>query len=191
MLARVLALGAVLVASASVLPAQDPIKRTAGEPLGRFAARVLPKGTELAHQPLEGRFGPGAGNVVLLFRQTGAVDSNYTGWVLVPANAASRATYTKFPLPKMREIPAHFEISVEAVFFANADSDAAPELIVLYSYHRNGSQDDDSTGCYVYHWTGKEFVSMEALERELAGFKSAAAIRAKLARARLKPNGHL
>ena len=137
--------------------AQDQLKRKPGEPLRAFAARILPKGMELAHQPVEGRFGPGAGNVVMLFRRTDDADSNYIGWVLTPQ--------AKHVLPKMREIPAHFQIEVQSVFYANADSDAAAELFVLYSYHRNGSQDDDSTAVYVYDWTGKEFVYLESLKR--------------------------
>jgi hypothetical protein len=165
------------LACLALLLAQDLVTREARKPLRTFAARILPKATELAHLPLEGRFGPGAGNIVLLFRRTDDVNSNYTGWVLVPA-AASK--YTRHVLPEMREIPGHFQIEVQAVFYANADSDPASELFVLYSYHRNGSQDDDSSAVAVYDWTGKEFVSLEALEKKLAGLKTAAAVRRAL-----------
>jgi hypothetical protein len=161
----------------ALLMAQDLMTREAREPLRTFASRALPKGTELAHLPLEGRFGPGAGNVVLLFRRTDDVNSNYSGWVLVPV---APSKYSRYVLPEMREIPGHFQIEVQAVFYANADSDPALELFVLYSYHRNGSQDDDSSAVAVYDWTGKGFVSLEAVEKKLAGLKTAAAVRASL-----------
>jgi hypothetical protein len=163
------------------LAAQDVVTRREREPLGKFAARLLPKGTEVAHSVLEGRFGPGPGNIVLLFRRTDDVNTNYTGWVLVPSGAGP-GKYVKHVLPKMREIPGHFYIEVQAVFYANADADPAPELLVLYFYHRNGSQDDDSSATYVYRWTGSGFASLEAVERQLVGLKSAAAVRARLPR---------
>ncbi|MBM3793364.1 MAG: hypothetical protein FJW31_04705 [Acidobacteria bacterium] len=108
------------------------IERPAGESPAVFAKRLTPANRELAHVPLEGAFGPGAGNVVLLWRKADAVDTNYTGEVLVPAaSAGSSRSYLRYSLPPMQEIPGHFEIDVAAVFYANADRDAPLELIVL------------------------------------------------------------
>ncbi len=162
-----------------LLFAAAAVERPAGESLAAFAKRLTPAGRELAHAPLEGAFGPGAGNVVLLWRKADAADTNYSGEVLVPAAAGSRS-YARHALPPMREIPGHFEIEVAAVFYANADRDAALELIVLYSYHRNGSQADDSHGVSVYDWTGRGFVSLDVIGGKLAGLDTAAKVRARL-----------
>lgn len=51
---------------------------------------------------------------------------------------------------------------------------------MLYSYHRNGSQQDDSHGVYVYDWTGRDFVSLDAVGAKLAGLDTAAKVRARL-----------
>ena len=167
----------------ATVEAQEPAPpRLPRETLAHYAARILPPGSELAHTPLEGRFGPGARNTLILFRATNDVNTNFSGWVMVPGTSGAPAKLTRHTLPAMREIPGHFEIAVEAVFYANADSDPAPELFVIYSYHRNGSQDDDARATAVYDWDGHGFLSLEPLEEQIAGFKTVAAIRAKLAR---------
>ena len=167
----------ILLASATAVAAQETITRQPKEAPADFAARLLPQATELAHTVVEGTFGPGAGNIVILFRARDNVNTNYTGWVLVPAGSSR---YRKYELPAMPEIPSRFEITVSAVMFANADKDPARELLVLYAYHRNGSEDDDSNGVHAYDWTGRGFTAMTGMDRNLAGLKTAAAVRRKL-----------
>ena len=167
----------ILLASTTVAVAQETVTRQPKEAPADFAARLLPQDRELAHTVVEGTFGPGPGNIVILFRARNDVNTNYTGWVLVPAGSSR---YRKYELPAMPEIPSRFEITVNAVMFANADKDAAREMLVLYSYHRNGSEDDDSNAVHAYDWTGRGFTGMAGIDRNLAGLKTAAAVRRKL-----------
>jgi hypothetical protein len=157
--------------------ARDAVTRRPGESTTDLVSRLLPKGTELAHPPVTGTFGPGPGNIVVLFRTANDTNTNYTGWVLVPAGAGK---FHHYVLPAMPEIAGQFEITVEAIVFANADNDSRRELLVLYSYHRNGSEQDDSHAVHAYKWDGRAFVAMEKLDEQLAGLKDAASVRRKL-----------
>ena len=167
----------LLLAFPAILHAQDTVARLPREAAADFAARLLPANSELAHTVIEGAFGPGAGNIVVLYRARDSVNTNYSGWVLAPAGPSK---YRKYELPAMTEIPGQFEITVTAVMFANADKDPARELLVLYAYHRNGSQSDDSNAVYAYHWTGHGFEALTGIDRSLAGLKNAASVRRKL-----------
>jgi hypothetical protein len=158
---------------------QEVLTKKQGESNETFVNRLLPPSTELAHKVLVGSFGPSENNLVVLFRGANDTNTNYTGWVLIPQSGSPDA-YKKFVLPEMSEIPAHFEISVSAVLFANADKDKDLELIVLYEYYRNGSGEKSDNADYVYDWNGHEFVVLDDTSMKLVGLKTAAAVRRKL-----------
>jgi hypothetical protein len=60
------------------------------------------------------------------------------------------------------------------------DSDPDAELLVLCDYHRNGSQDDDTSAVHIYKWQQDHFIRLEGLEGKLVGLPTAAAVRARL-----------
>jgi hypothetical protein len=158
---------------------QEVLTKKPDETIENFGKRIIPPKTELAHKVLTGAFGPSPDNILLLFRGEYDINSNYTGWVLVPKDNSAGA-YRKLLLPPMTEIPGHFEISVSSVLFANADKDKESELIVLYEYYRNGSGEKPGNAAYVYDWNGNEFVVLDDTSTKLVGLKTAAAVRRKL-----------
>lgn len=164
-----------------IIDAQELIARKPAESPKDFALRVIPTKTELAHSVVEGAFGPQGKNVVILFTQTESAGSNYRGWVMVPISEQSNS-YKKYILPEMDEIEGHFEIAVQAVFFANADKDTEQELLVLYEYYRNGSGDESAYAVYAYDWNGSGFTSLEKVRDKLVGLATARAVRQKLKR---------
>ena len=156
----------------------ETLTRNPGETIKHFAARMLPPKTQLAHLPLEGTFGPGAGNIVVLFQPAEGVDTNYSGLVLVPVQ---EGRYRKIELPKLSEIPGRFEITVKSVFFEDIDGDSSPELFILSNYHRNGATEDDTDAVAIYRWTGDAFSRLdEKIEGKFTGLHTAAAVRNKI-----------
>ena len=128
-----------------------------GETLEEFGKRIIPKGMKLAHKVTQGDFGPTKGNIVILFHKNEGDD--YIGWVLIP----SGTTYKKFVLPSTG-----FPVgkTVEAVFFANADSDVERELLVLCTV-TSGAGGGDFGEVYVYDWNGKQFRYLADISDEL------------------------
>lgn len=174
-------LAAFFVATALLSPVlllSETVDRRPNESLADFAARVIPKGTELAHRAIQGAFGPSKENVVILYHKRDDIDTNYAGWVLTPEGEKA-ASYRKYELPPMKEIPKLFEITVSAVMFA-AISGPEPDLIVLYEYYRNGSGKGASNAAYAYHWNGEQWTLRDDVSQKLAGLKDAAAVRRKL-----------
>jgi hypothetical protein len=162
--------------------ASDLVSRKPGETLKQMASRIIPAKSELAHVPVQGAFGPGPGNVVVLSRPADDVNTNYSGLVLAPTEKAG--DYRVIRLPALTEIPGRFEIDIKAVFFENVDSDPDAELLVLCDYHRNGSQDDDTSAVHIYKWQQDHFIRLEGLEGKLVGLPTAAAVRARLKQVR-------
>jgi len=158
---------------------QEGLSRKPGESIENFANRVLPPKTALAHKVLIGSFGPSSNNILLLFRPAEDINSNYTGWVLMPQDD-SIASYQRVVLPPMEEIAGHFEITVSSVLYANTDKDKELELIILYEYYRNGSGEKPGNAAYVYDWNGREFLVLDETGVKLVGLKTAAAVRRKL-----------
>lgn len=133
-------------------PAGTLFVREAGETLDAFATRILPEGMQLAHPALEGDFGPGAGNIVMLFGEK--VPGAYAGWVLVPEGEA----YRQYEMP----VPAHLwswaDWEVQAVTFAQVDADARPELLILSDFvSGSGPNATRVRSTWVYRWRAGEF----------------------------------
>lgn len=173
----------LLVVSAAA--ADNLVQRTPGETLSHFCGRLLPAGMEFAHPPVELSIGAGGPkSIVMLFRRANDVNTNYTGWVLTPEYANSYAIHV---LPPMREIPSQFDIDVKAVFDARIDSQMSWDLVILYEYHRNGSETDSGFASYLYHCSGREeFVALNNISSQLAGLKTAIEVREKLRRMKLR-----
>lgn len=157
--------------------AERPEKSSADD----FARSAIPAGRELAHPVVEGAAGPTPASIVAIHQATRDVtDRNFQGLVL----AGGPKSYRALPLPALDLAPGQFEIEVLSVFLANANRDARQEIFVLYTYHRNGSQEDDGFATAVYEWNGKAFAN-SAVAAQLTGLKTQASIRA-----RLKKLGH-
>jgi hypothetical protein len=151
----------ILVSACVVLPAES---------LSAVAQKVIPRDHELAHAPVQLQFGPPGKHIIILHEPKG--ETNFSGIVLAGGK--------QYELVGPQEIPGHFEYQVESVLAANAGRGPERELVVLYSYHRNGSTSDDGTACLVYHWDGKEFQVLKAVSAKLAGAKNAGEVRARL-----------
>ena len=157
--------------------AQEIVKQRTGETLKDFALRIIPARTELAHEVVQGVFATFTKNMVILYSTPKAQSSAFSGWVLMPA---TNGTYQKFTLPIEADLSGRFEITAQAVFFANADKDAQQELFIIYSTYRNGSGEKEGNAVHVFDWNGKEFVSHTEVENKLSGLPTAKAVRRKL-----------
>ncbi len=142
----------------------------AAQDLEGFAKSHLPAGTELAHPVVAGAFGPAGRHIVLLYRPESDDSSEFQGMVFLNGERPQ-------PLPALGLVPNQFAVEVKAVFFDGA------QLFVLYGYHRNGSQADDSHACAVYRWRDTEFLRVPDVERKIVGLSTAAAVRERLRRA--------
>ena len=127
---------AVFFALASVGFAQSEngaLKRLADETAEKFARRTAPPGSETVHTVETAAWG--VKKTVLAFYKVEAKTADGTavtrvdGYLLMPD---SSGTYRKILIRNFEEegdTP-----KIEAVFFANADRDRAPELVVIASY---------------------------------------------------------
>lgn len=171
---RVLVVGLLTLASGLGQP--QPVRQP-NESLADFAARLTPSGMRLAHPPVEGEFGPGSRNIVLLFQPAESADSNFRVSVLIPE---TDGRYRSLEAPPLDLIAGHFDVTVNAVMFAATQPGPQRDLLVLYAYHRTGSEQDDGNAVAAYSWNGKAFLRDEAAERRLLGAKTAADVRKRL-----------
>ena len=134
-----------------------------------FAKAHLPPGAGLAHPPVSGAFGPAGKHIVLLYRDDPDDSGEFRGTVYLDGRRPQQ-------LPPLGLIANQFAVDVKAVFFASKD------LLVLYGYHRNGSEADDSHACAVYRWNGSGFIRVSDVEHKIAGLATASAVRQRLGR---------
>lgn len=161
-----------------LLCAADTRCLSAANPEG-LAKALLTERTELAHPAVEVSLTPSEHSVVVLIRPRDDVNTNFHGWVAVPGNTPS-CQYHSYELPKMVEPPGLFDIEVRSVFGATVQSEKKRDLVVLFRYHKNGSEQDSGFACYVYGWNGQGFVSEPKLADSVVGLTTAAAVRSKL-----------
>ena len=166
----VLLLGSPVASVAQACPPVPPPKAE------QIAKAVMPPGTELAHPPVSVSLPSSYCSLVVLFRPADDVNTNFQGFVVVIG--ASSSTEHKYALPPMDEIPGRFDIQVLSVFRALAAT--KPVLVVLYQYHRNGSETDSGFASYVYGWSGQEYTKLHDLASKVVGLETAAAVRKKL-----------
>jgi hypothetical protein len=88
--------------------------------------------------------------------------------------------YKKFTLPPSTDYP--ILGLVEAVFFANADSDPERELLILCR-HASGAGGSTFWSVYVYDWDGSGYKYLEDISDELSvqtEYRTVQAIRNRL-----------
>lgn len=173
---------AALLGLAAAAAAGDVVNCRPGSTPAEIAASLLPARAELAHPPVQVALPPSPKSLVVLYRAADGVDSNYHGWVLVPAEG--QCAYTRYALPEMDEAPTLFEIEVKSVFGANVGTKKPRALVVLYKYHRSGSEENSGYASYVYRWSGNGFESLTKTAEKLVGLKTAQQVRNKLRVAR-------
>jgi len=178
---------AIVVAVALALPvlasnSDDIVHCRTGSTRHEIAKSLLPAQSALAHSPVQVSLPPSKRSLVVLYRKADDVDTNYRGWVLVPA--APPCSYQRYSLPEMDEAPTQFQIDVQSVFSAEVGSGRERVLVVLYRYHRNGSADDSGYASYVYGWNGHSFDSLSKPAEALVGLRTAAQVRRKLRKVR-------
>lgn len=165
------------------------VQRRANESTAAFGHRIRPAGRELSHQVLEGNFGFTPRDVVALFgtREVGF----RAGWVLTPV-AECPGWYRRHVLP-VDDISLVDVVSpryqVRSVFRANADRDAARELVLILFAEGRGPADDNGDRTWgqehnvaVMDWNGTEFVNLHDVALRLHNRPNAAAVRARLRR---------
>jgi hypothetical protein len=163
------------------------VRRRDGESATEFLMRVRPSGMELSHRALEGGFGFTPRDILALFgtRASGVQH----GWVLAPV-AGCPGHYRRHVLPlddiSLWEVasPAY---EVRAALRANADRDAARELVLILRAEGRGPADDRGNRNWnvennvaVFDWNGSRFVILRPVSRRLYGLRTAAAVRARL-----------
>jgi len=155
-----------------MLPAILVVTLCLGQDLAEFAKSHLPDGTELAHPPVAGSFGPAGKHIVLLYRPMND-SGEFKGSVYIGGERASE-------LPEIGLIPNQFAIEVQSVFFEKPPAGASADLFILYAYHRNGSESDDGYACLIYRWRDNRFVRVNDLEKKVTNLPTAAAVRRRL-----------
>lgn len=111
----------------------EEVKRLENETLENFAKRNGPPQSQLAHTVIETEAW-GHKKTVIAFYDTEFTDSHSTyqrvaGYIFLPQ---SPGTYRKILIENFE--PEGGDPKIEAAFFANADKDAAKELIVICSW---------------------------------------------------------
>jgi hypothetical protein len=163
------------------------VHRRAGEGATAFLMRVRPAGMELSHQALEGEFGFTRRDILALFGTR--AEGLQSGWVLTPA-AGCPGYYRRHALP-LGEVslwkvaaPAY---EVRAALGANADRDAARELVLILRAEGRGPADDRGNRDWnmennvaVFDWNGTRFVHLDSVAEKVYGLRTAAAVRARL-----------
>lgn len=163
------------------------VRRRDGESATAFLTRVRPAGMELSHRALEGEFGFTPRDILALFgtRASGLQH----GWVLAPV-AGCPGYYRRHVLPldeiSLWEVAAP-AYEVRAALRANADRDAARELVLILRAEGRGPADDRGSRNWnvennvaVFDWTGTRFVILDSVSKRLYGLRTAAAVRARL-----------
>jgi len=163
------------------------VRRRAGESATAFLMRVRPAGMELSHRALEGEFGFTSRDVLALFgtRSSGLLH----GWVLTPAPGCP-GYYRRHVLPldevSLWEVAAP-AYQVRAALRANADRDAARELVLILRAEGRGPADDRGNRNWnvennvaVFDWNGTRFVHLDSVSGKVYGLSTARAVRAKL-----------
>jgi hypothetical protein len=149
--------------------------------------RVRPAGMELSHRALEGEFGFTQRDILALFG-TRALGLQH-GWVLTPA-AGCPGHYRRHVLPldevSLWEVAAP-AYEVRAALRANADRDAARELVLILRAEGRGPADDRGNRNWnvennvaVFDWNGTRFVHLDSVSEKVYGLRTAAAVRARL-----------
>lgn len=173
---------ALLLATLLVGPAFGQEERCIdGSDKADVASRLLTDKSELAHPAVEVSLPSSPHSVVVLAQPKDDVNTNYQGWVAVPVHTAS-CGYRVYELPPMTEPPAAFDIKVMSVFGATSQA-TKRYLVVLYRYHKNGSEQDSGYASYVYQWQENKFESQQKLSDQVAGLSSASAVRNRLRKA--------
>ncbi len=161
-------------APATALPAGF-FAKAPEESLEDFAHRILPAGATLLHPVLEGEFGPGSGNLVMLYTIPGAKPF-FNGWVLVP----SGNSYQKYELPVTDEIFPGDRVSIEAVFYDNGDEKPGYELMIMGVQIAGIKGQSEYANTNVYTWNGTGFQYLPEISHALWGFYPSVTARRQL-----------
>jgi hypothetical protein len=163
------------------------VRRLVGESASAFVTRVHPDGKELVHPVLEGNFGITPRDILALYGSSGA--GLRDGWVLTPAPGCA-GWYRRHLLPI--EDVSQIEVAapsyrVRSAFRANADRDAARELLLILYAEGPGPADEYGNrqrkhehNVAVFDWTGTRFVYRYPVSRRLYGLRTAEAVRRRL-----------
>jgi hypothetical protein len=162
-----LGLAVGLFAAAGVLAQTDP---------NALAKKFMPKDARLMHEIVDGRFGPGENNLVVLFGEDEEAKA-YQGFVLIPRGEK----YEKAVLPTPNVAYAIEE--PKSVFYADVDRDGKPELLIIAECY-TGIGPEGSVPFYrtrVYEWKGENFVHMEKVSETIGNSPTANTAKRKLA----------
>lgn len=163
------------------------VRRLGGESANAFVIRMRPAGMELAHPVLEGDFGITPRDILALYGTR--AEGLHDGWVLTPA-AGCPGWYRRhiLPISDVSQIevaaPAY---QVRSAFRANADRDAARELLLILYAEGPGPADEFGNrrrkhehNVAVFDWTGTRFVYQYPISRKLYDVPTAGAVRSRL-----------
>lgn len=163
------------------------VRRLGGESADAFVMRVRPASMELAHPVLEGNFGITPRDILALYGTR--AEGLHDGWVLTPA-AGCPGWYRRHALPisdvSQIEVAAP-SYEVRSAFRANADRDAARELLLILYAEGPGPADEYGNrrrkhehNVAVFDWDGMRFVYRYSVSRKLYGVPTAGAVRSRL-----------
>lgn len=162
----------------------DDVERRPGESVSSYGKRQVPAGNELVANPVDLKLGELGRVIVVLFKPKEGI-WNYSGWVLAPASADSRA-YRRLALPRSDAGQGRVGVEVKSIFSADVDGDSQPELCILSKEYEYGTGDDSYFATDCYHEATDKFELIEALAPLSIGLKNAKAVRDHFAKHPIK-----
>ncbi|BBA33941.1 hypothetical protein sS8_1987 [Methylocaldum marinum] len=154
------------------------VQRKSGESIQTFAQSVLPRDAELVHPTVEVTIQGSSRAVVAIYRDK-KQSTNFSGLVLLPEEKSQKYQVTH--LAAIKEADGLFDIEVKSVFTAKTKHHDNNGLVVLYSYYRLGSGEENGDAAYFYYLDDGSWKIDEELSDRLVGVKNA-----KQAKTRLK-----
>ncbi len=158
----------LFAAAAGALPRMD------GE-----VRRHLPQGRELVHAS-QGRFGPVADGVIMIYREEGCTDCGYEGMALVPGKGGA---YRPVPFPAIRQFD-NLTVQNEGigpVLYMDADFDGSNEALIVVRGMRRGPGGHPLAGIAVMGWDRGSIRALTAYESYFGdSCDSAAKVRAMI-----------
>jgi hypothetical protein len=181
------------------------IQRKPTETASQFVARLKPRTRQLAHPALETTAWSGQKTIIALYGYDDLADAN-TGYNRIDGHIylqKSPGQYRDISFGPIEEDGGYPEIL--SVFFANADTDVAKELIILCKYpQKHTDYEGDFYETFIFDnpglktqltyfkKTSEKFTGCECEQtngkNEVAKYKTAAAVKARLAGMGFKQN---
>lgn len=152
------------------------VQKESSESIHTFLKSALPKDAELVHPVVEVAL-QGASRAVVAIYHDKSQSTNFSGLVLLSEKGFQKNRVTH--LEPIKEADGLFEIEVKSVFTVKSNLHNNG-LVILYSYYRLGSGEENGNAGYFYYLDGDSWKIDEGLSDRLEGVKNAKQAKIKL-----------